>query len=115
MVALLEKPRTPAASAKIKFSPEHREIIHRYVKSRRAAAEAEAMKDEVLSIVNLYGGRVIAFEAMLSRGQSVSYLYPKMILRAEEALRTEKKLAQLTGKASKRVKDRLEFSDLQKK
>ena len=52
---------------------------------------------------------------MLSRGQSVSYLYPKAILNAEEELKAKKKMAQLSGKAAKQVKDCLQFSDLAKK
>jgi hypothetical protein len=126
MPAILEKPSVPSAAnpppsgiratggPKIKFSPEHREKIKRYIQARRAAAQADELKGEVLSIVGLYGGRVTAFDAMLSRGQSVSYSYPSAILRAEEKLRTEKKLAQLTGKASKQVKDCLQFADLAK-
>lgn len=103
---------------KIKLAAAQLAKLRQYVRARRIAAETNAtienLKAEILSIVKMSGGRVDILNATCFRGESVSYLYPKSILNREEKLRGDKKLAQLTGKAQKQVKDCLMFQDLAK-
>jgi hypothetical protein len=101
--------------AKVKLSKDQSAVVARYILARRQAAQAaatmEMIKGEVMSIVNMSGGRVLMLEAMVHRGASVSYLYPKSILRAEDKLKQQKKIMQLDGRAEKITKDCLLFED----
>jgi hypothetical protein len=105
-----------AEAAKPKLSDSQKELLRTYINARRKAAEAnkvvEQVKDAALSAVRLLGGRAILYRALLLESEAVSYDYPAAIRRREEALKNDKKIMQLDGRAQKIVKPCLTFKDL---